>query len=125
MPNANDDMRRPSATSSGIKGTENRVQPKEIMEIHSQMLEMMEILKGMFAILETIETEDQEQYGPDLQASEKGDRDAARNISLLISPAKDFLLNNRVICICPGTHRATVCLFLTFSCAECHALVPF
>ncbi|OJD16639.1 hypothetical protein ACJ73_08865 [Blastomyces percursus] len=57
MPNANYDMRRPSATSSNTKGGNTASPQDEIMEIHSQVLEMIKILNRMSAILEMIETE--------------------------------------------------------------------
>ncbi|QSS61197.1 hypothetical protein I7I51_03369 [Histoplasma capsulatum] len=56
MLNANHGMRRLSSTSSDVKGGDNTSQQDKIMEIHSQMLEMIEILGQMSAILKTIET---------------------------------------------------------------------
>ncbi|KGQ01887.1 hypothetical protein PAAG_11277 [Paracoccidioides lutzii Pb01] len=78
MPNANHGMRRPSSTSSDVKGGDNTSQRDEIMEIHSQVLEMMEIFKRMSAMLERIETRSKEQYDANLQASVREDRDVAR-----------------------------------------------
>ncbi|QSS60028.1 hypothetical protein I7I51_04824 [Histoplasma capsulatum] len=45
MSNANHGMRRLSSTSSDVKGGDSTSQQDEIMEIHSQMLKIIEILK--------------------------------------------------------------------------------
>ncbi|OAT04517.1 hypothetical protein BDBG_16269 [Blastomyces gilchristii SLH14081] len=73
-------MRRLLSTSSDIKGGDNISQQDEIMEIHRQVLKMIEILGQMSAILETIETQSKEQYDADLQASAKENREVACNI---------------------------------------------
>ncbi|OJD15289.1 hypothetical protein AJ78_04438 [Emergomyces pasteurianus Ep9510] len=80
MPNANHGARRSSSTSSDIKGGDKTSQGDEIMEIHSQALEMIEILKRMSAILEAIERGSKERYDANPRASVREDRDAARNI---------------------------------------------
>ncbi|EER36361.1 phosphotransferase enzyme family protein [Histoplasma capsulatum H143] len=68
MPNAI--MRRPTATSSSnTKGGDNTSLHNEIMEIRSQVPEMIKILKQMAAILEMITPGSKEQYDADLQAS--------------------------------------------------------
>ncbi|OJD11443.1 hypothetical protein AJ78_07790 [Emergomyces pasteurianus Ep9510] len=56
MPNANHGMRSLSSTSSDVKGGDNTSPQGEIMEIHSQVLRIIEKLGQMSAILETIET---------------------------------------------------------------------
>ncbi|OJD11686.1 hypothetical protein AJ78_07585 [Emergomyces pasteurianus Ep9510] len=75
MPNANRGTRRLSSTSSDVKGGDNTSHQDEIMEIHSQVLQVIEILGQISAILETIEIK--EQYDADLRASAKENRDVA------------------------------------------------
>ncbi|EER45196.1 phosphotransferase enzyme family protein [Histoplasma capsulatum H143] len=68
MPNAI--MQRSTATSfSNTKGGDNTSLHNEIMEIHSQVPEMIKILKQMAVILKMITSESKEQYDADLQAS--------------------------------------------------------
>ncbi|EER41744.1 FluG domain-containing protein [Histoplasma capsulatum H143] len=71
-------MRRPSAPSR--RQGRNMDQQEEIAEIYSQALKMIEILKRMSAILETIETASTERHETDLQ-----DQDAARSNSAPVS----------------------------------------
>ncbi|OJD11463.1 hypothetical protein AJ78_07769 [Emergomyces pasteurianus Ep9510] len=83
MPNANHGARRSSSTASDIKGGGNTSRRDEIMEIHSQALEMIEILERMSTILEAIERGSKERYdAADSRASAREDRDAARNIGV-------------------------------------------
>ncbi|OJD25267.1 hypothetical protein ACJ73_03367 [Blastomyces percursus] len=77
MPNAI--TRRPTATSSSnTKGGDNTSLHNEIMEIRSQVPEMIKILKQMVVLLEMITPWSKEQYDADLQASATEDRNAAR-----------------------------------------------
>ncbi|OAT01004.1 uncharacterized protein BDCG_16837 [Blastomyces dermatitidis ER-3] len=71
MPNANPWHAKTFVNLLRHKGGDNISQQDEIMEIHRQVLKMIEILGQMSAILETIETQSKEQYDADLQASAK------------------------------------------------------
>ncbi|KGQ00699.1 hypothetical protein PAAG_12632 [Paracoccidioides lutzii Pb01] len=81
MQNANHGARRPSSTVSDLKGGGKTFWRDEIMEIHSQALEMIEILERMSTILEAIERGSKERYdAADPRASAIEARDPTRSI---------------------------------------------
>lgn len=73
-------MQRLLSTSSDVKGGDNTSQQDEIIEIHSQVLKMIEILGQISMILETIKTQSKEQYDANLRASAKENQKVAHNI---------------------------------------------